>query len=69
MSYERHGRGGGYRKRYNRDNRGEKENLSFNHCIIHNSLFCIDDHDDRRQETPDEILKNVILKLGEVVSA
>ncbi|KAF8803946.1 hypothetical protein BYT27DRAFT_6725890 [Phlegmacium glaucopus] len=46
MSYERHGRGGGYRKRYNRDR---------------------DDHDDRRhQETPDEILKNVILKLGEV---
>ena len=33
-------------------------------------LFCVDDHDYRRhQETPDEILKNVILKLGEVVSA
>ena len=32
-------------------------------------LSCIDDHDERRhQETPDEILKNVILKLGEVVS-
>ena len=32
-------------------------------------LSCIDDHDERRhQETPDEILKNAILKLGEVVS-
>ena len=34
-----------------------------------NFLSCIDDHDERRhQETPDEILKNAILKLGEVVS-
>ena len=68
MSYERHGRGG-YRKRYNRD-RGEKWNLALNHRIIDNFFVsCLDDHDERRQqETPDEILKNVILKLGEVVS-
>jgi len=47
-----------------------RKGLSLNCCIIDNFLSCIDDHDDRRhQETPDEILKNVILKLGEVVSA
>ena len=41
--------------------------------IVLSTTFClsrIDEHDDRRhQETPDENLKNVILKLGEVVSA
>ena len=65
MSYERHYGRGASRKRYNRD-RGEKKDLALNH--LHLST-CIDDHDDRRhQETPDEILKNVILRLGEVVS-
>ncbi|PPQ68369.1 hypothetical protein CVT26_005931, partial [Gymnopilus dilepis] len=43
---ERHGRGGGYRRRYYPRDR--------------------DDYDDRRHETPDDKLKTVIIKLGEV---
>ena len=49
----------------------EVRNRTWRLTIILSTFFlsCIDDHDERRQqETPDEILKNVILKLGEVVS-
>ena len=48
----------------------EVRDLALNHLHLStNFLSCIDDHDERRhQETPDEILKNVILRLGEVVS-
>jgi hypothetical protein len=50
----------------------EVRNGSWRLTIVLSTIFwsCIDDHDERRhQETPDEILKNAILKLGEVVSA
>ena len=49
----------------------EVRNGTWRLTIILSTFFlsCIDDHDERRQEeTPDERLKNGILKLGEVVS-
>lgn len=50
----------------------EVRNGTWRLTVVLSTIFfvsCVDDHDERRQqETPDEILKNVILKLGEVVS-
>jgi nuclear cap-binding protein subunit 1 len=69
---ERHGRGGGYRRRYHQRDRGEEWALCCSSCSYNPYIapVCIDDYDDRRRdyETPDDKLKAAIIKLGEVVS-
>ena len=62
MSHDRRG-GGGYRRRYRGENTADG-------WFRPTTIFA-DDYDDRRRdvyESPEEILRTAIIKLGEVVS-